>query len=136
MTTLKRTVTLTICGIDYEISYPNTGQSIDIELLKQQISNGNYDALRFSQSSLAQEQADKIDMIATFNILIPMLKTDLNTKTLFDLTEEQSDVLLQVYKEDFLNWIVPIKKAIKNPQSLINKESVNKNDQKSCNSLE
>lgn len=114
---LKRKTTLTIKSNSYEVEYPNTGQAIDIELLKLQIAGSNYDALRFGASKMAQEQADKVDMIATFNVLIPKLKEDLNTKTLFDLQEEQANELLTVYQEQFLTWFSPIKEAIRNPKA-------------------
>jgi hypothetical protein len=114
---IAHSVTITIEGIDYEIQYPNTGQQIDAELLKAKIADGNYDALRFSANPLFAEQADKIDMIATFNTLIPQLKKDLNVESLFHLSEELSDVLLKIYTEEFIPWYVEIKKAIKNPKN-------------------
>jgi len=119
---LKRSTTIVIKNNNYDVTYPNTGQSMDIALLIAKISDGNYDTLRFSTSSLLQEQADKVDMIAVFNTLIPQLKQDLTVKSLFDLSEEQSDELLVVYKEQFLTWFSPIKDAIKNPKSQIAKD--------------
>lgn len=113
---LKRSITLIIKNNSYDVAYPNTGQSIDMELLKAKIADGNYDTLRFSINPLFQEQADKIDMIAAFNTLIPTLKNDLTVRSLFDLTEEQSDELLEVYTDQFLPWFNPIKNAIKNPK--------------------
>lgn len=119
---LKRSTTLVIENNNYDVTYPNTGQSIDMELLKAKIADGNYDTLRFSINPLFQEQADKIDMIAAFNTLIPTLKNDLTVRSLFDLSEEQSDKLLKVYIEDFLPWFNPIKNAIKNPKAQIEKD--------------
>lgn len=113
---LNTTTVLNIRINEYHVKYPNTGEQIDIELLKAKIADGNYDTLRFSMNPLFQEQANKIDMIATFNILIPELKKDINVKSLFHLTEEQSDELLEVYLKQFLPWYTPIKEAIKNPK--------------------
>lgn len=119
---LSRKHTLVIKGNSYEVEYPNTGKAIDIELLKLQIAGSNYDALRFGASKMAQEQADKVDMIAVFNVLIPQLREDLNSKTLFDLSEEQSNELVEVYKTQFLPWFTPIKEAIRNPKSISKNE--------------
>lgn len=116
---MKRTATLTIKGNAYTVDYPNTGQQIDVELLKAKITEGQYDALRFSQSILCQQQADKVDMIATFTALIPQLKKDINTDSLFKLAEEESDELVKVYSEQYLPWYQEIKEAIKNPKKLI-----------------
>jgi len=115
-TVLQRSTTITIESNSYEVTYPNTGQKIDIELLKARIADGNYDTLRFSVNPLFQEQANKIDMIATFNTLIPQLKEDLTVKSLFHLSEEQSDKLLIVYNDQFLPWYSKIAIAIKNPK--------------------
>lgn len=112
----KRSVDILINKNTYTLSYPNTGQLIDIELLKAKIADGNYDVLRFSTNPLFREQADKIDMIATFNVLIPSLREDLTVKSLFELSEEEADELLNVYREQFLTWFIPIKEAIKHPK--------------------
>lgn len=116
---MKRTVTLTIKGNSYNVDYPNTGQQIDVELLKAKITEGQYDALRFSASVVCQQQADKIDMIATFSVVLPQLKKDINTDSLFKLSEEESDQLTEVYNKQYLPWYQEIKDAIKNPKAIL-----------------
>lgn len=113
---MNRTVTLDVKGNIYEIEYPNTGQQIDIELLKARIADGSYEMLRLSSNPIFQDQADRIDMIATFSILIPKLKKDLNVETFFALKEEESNVLVKVYEDTFMPWYTKIKKAIRNPK--------------------
>ena len=61
-------------------------------------------------------------MIATFTILIPQLKKDLNVKSFFDLKEEETDELLNIYSEQFIPWYVEIKQMIKNPDKNLNKK--------------
>lgn len=113
---MNRTKTLEVLNNSYVINYPNTGNQIDIELLKARISDGNYDTLRFSSNPLFTAQADMIDMIATFSVLVPKLKEDLNVKSFFDLQEEEAEHLLTVYSEQFIPWYVEIKKAIRKPK--------------------
>lgn len=113
----KRTLELNIEGNVFTIPYPNTGQQIDMELLKSKIADGQYDALRFSKNILFQVQADKIDMIATFSTLIPDLKKKLNTNSLFDISEEQSEILMTAYTNVFIPWYTEIKTAIQNPNA-------------------
>lgn len=113
---MTRVIQLEIRGNVYEITYPNTGQQIDMELLKAKIADGNYDILRFSNNPMFQQQADKIDMIATFSILIPRLKKDINVDSLFKLEEEASDELVKVYGEKFMPWYVKMKEGIRNPK--------------------
>ena len=123
---MKRTVTLTIKGNNYDVDYPNTGQQIDIELLKAKITEGQYDALRFSLSPTFTEQADKVDMVATFSVVIPQLKNDINTDSLFKLSEEESDQLTEVYNKQYLPWYQKIKEAIKNPKATLLDKEVDK----------
>ena len=118
---MNRSIKIDVRGNIYQIEYPNTGQQIDIELLKSRIADGNYDSLRFSSNPLFLLQADIIDMIATFTILIPQLKKDLNVKSFFDLKEEETDELLNIYSEQFIPWYVEIKQMIKNPDKNLNK---------------
>lgn len=119
---MNRSIKIDVRGNIYQIEYPNTGQQIDIELLKSRIADGNYDSLRFSSNPLFLLQADIIDMIATFTILIPQLKKDLNVKSFFDLKEEETDELLNIYSEQFIPWYVEIKQMIKNPDKNLNKK--------------
>lgn len=108
---MNRTLKLQVKGNEYPIDYPNTGAQIDIELLKAKIADGNYDALRFSNNPLFQKQADIIDVIATFTILTPNLKKQLNVNSFFELQEEQMNELVKVYTEQFIPWYVEIKKS-------------------------
>lgn len=119
MDKIERIKKVDIKGNIYEIKYPNTGHQIDIELLKARISDGNYDTLRMSSNPLFQMQADIIDMIATFNVLIPDLKKDLNVTSIFKLEEEATNELLEVYTKQFMPWYTQIKAAIRNPKSQI-----------------
>lgn len=113
---MNRTTTLEVLNNSYTVDYPNTGNQIDIELLKAKISDGNYDTLRFSSNPLFQAQADVIDMIATFSVLAPQLKEDMNVKSFFELQEEETDVLMKVYTEQFIPWFIKIKTTIRKPK--------------------
>lgn len=110
-------MTLEVLKNSYQIDYPNTGSQIDIELMKARMTDGSYDTLRFSVNPIFQAQADKIDMIATFSVLVPKLKEALNVKSFFDLQEEESDVLMTAYAEQFIPFYVKIKTAIRTPKA-------------------
>lgn len=117
---MNRSVKIEIKGNIYEIKYPNTGEQIDMELMKVKIANGAYDDLRFSQNPLMQQQANIIDMISTFTVLIPKLREDLNVKTFFNLEEEQTKELLDIYNNEFIPFYAEIKNAIANPKKQLN----------------
>jgi hypothetical protein len=109
---MNRTLKLQVKDNEYSIDYPNTGSQIDIELLKAKIADGNYDALRFSSNPLFQKQADVIDVISTFTILVPTLKQQLNVKSFFELQEDQMNVLIECYTSQFIPWYIEIKKSL------------------------
>lgn len=108
---LPKSVTLTIGQPgrkhDYEITYKsafNTGKLLDIEILKMQLSGDKYSVFKTSYLVSMQKQALNIDMIATFNTLIPDLKKNLTVKNFLDLDQLEFDEILKVYIEDFLPW--------------------------------
>lgn len=126
---MDRVLKLEVRGNVYDVNYPNTGQQIDMELLKAKIADGNYDILRFSNNPMFQQQADKIDMIATFSILVPQLKKDINADSFFHLTEEESDELLKVYSNQFIPWYVKLKDLIRNPKAALQDQNEDQRDE-------
>lgn len=89
---------------EYVIEFPNVGKQMDIELMKIQLSDGKFDTLKFSFNPLFNQQAVRIEAIATFVYLIPKLKTDLNVKSFLELSYEQMGFIESMYTEQFLPW--------------------------------
>lgn len=110
----NRETTITIKDNAYKVTYPTTGDQIDIELMKARIANGNYDELRLSRNPVFTAQADIIDMVATFSIMIKKLKEDMNVKSFFDLQEDQTHDLMDAYEQQYLPWYIQIKTEIQN----------------------
>lgn len=101
---LSRKITLKIIDNEYEVSYPNSGQQMDIEILKYQITNNKYDTLRFSNDLRSQKMAIWAEVVATFNILIPKLRENLMVTTMLNLEQDQANVLIDVYQKQFEPW--------------------------------
>jgi hypothetical protein len=104
MNTPSKLLPVEIGGNSYSIKFPNTGEQMDIDLLKVQLSDGKYEALKYSVNKLLADQATVIETIATFNILIPQLKKDLNVKSMRDLELGQMNQIVKVYEDEFLPW--------------------------------
>lgn len=104
MSNLNRTVTVTIGPNDYDIPFPNTGQILDIEVLKLSITRDKFEQFKFSFNPTFQKQALVAETVATFNTLIPKLKKDLAVDSMLDLPMEQMDSLVKVYQEVYLPW--------------------------------
>lgn len=114
MAIVRKTV-INVLNNEYEVKYPNTGEALDIALLKLQISE-KYDLMKFSFNPEFQKEVLKIDAMATFSILVPQLKKDLNVKSFYELEEEQMDQVIVCYVEQFLTWYEPIQAEIRNPK--------------------
>lgn len=99
-----KTLKIEIRGNSYDIKLPNTGEFIDIQGIKSRIANENYGAISNSLEYQSGFAKLLVDMIATFNVLIPELKNSLNTKSILALSMQESRELLDPYMDVFLPW--------------------------------
>ena len=87
----------------YTVKFPNSGQFIDIEILKSNLSGGSYKNL-FGSTVSAQWARYYIDTVSTFNVLLPNLIEGLNTDSILNLSMTDSMPLVREYKDKFLPW--------------------------------
>jgi hypothetical protein len=101
---LKTSIVLKVQENSYEIKHPTIGQLIDIELLKAQITNGNYGKMvgNLSQSSILS--LDMVDTFAHFRIMCPNLLNDLTVENWGDLGSLDSLDLFEAYVKQFKPW--------------------------------
>lgn len=113
---INKTVKLTFhCkGIEetYETKYPNVGQYIDIENKKIQLSNGNYAQMAASGIATMNKALDYIDAYAYFSVLIPKLIQDLGVNNFFELSTDDADEIIKVFKNDFVPWLNDINNEV------------------------
>ncbi|SEW37424.1 hypothetical protein [Chitinophaga arvensicola] len=110
-----RSVSIKIGSNDYTLHYPNTGQWIDIDVLKSQFSNGNYEKLKYSYDPGFLRSAITIDAVALLNVLVPKLKEDLTVKSLFMLDREKMDLVLEEYLVKVVPWLEQWEKLLSTP---------------------
>ncbi len=87
---------------DYEIKMPSNGQRIDIETRKLQLTRGMHKDLVMGSASSVDAYV-LVEMIATFNVLIPQLAKDINFNSLLELDALQTRSFLKAY-EDYYKW--------------------------------
>jgi hypothetical protein len=104
MTELSKKITIKIQENEYEVSFPNNGQLIDIEVMKQGLSKGTQDSLLSGLGINANLAWMTIEMIATFTILIPDLIKSLRVENLLELDPMQSKELRKVYVDVYYKW--------------------------------
>jgi len=88
---------------NYTIKFPSTGQLIDIERMKLQLTAGTHKDMLFGQPS-AQQAYLLTATIATFSVLIPQLEKDLNVKSLLELDAFQCKGIVKEYSEKYYPW--------------------------------
>lgn len=101
---LPKSVSISTSGNKYDVKFPNTGQYLDIQNIKSRLTSDL--TLNDAYSSYAYMMAE---MIATYTVMIPELKKDLNVDSISKLslfeTKELLDSYNDVYKPFFDKWM-------------------------------
>lgn len=101
----ERKKTFKILENTYTVDFPTTGGLMEIEIMKAQLSRGQYSALAENATVNSSYSRFLIDMIATFTVLLPDLKKDMNVKTISELNPLDSKKLLKIYLQEVLPWL-------------------------------
>jgi len=88
---------------EYTIDFPNNAQLIDIEASRIRMTGGTVKDM-IQGNTAAMSAYITVEAIATFEILVPKLKTDLNCKSLLNLNPQQSQSFLKAY-EKYYEWM-------------------------------
>lgn len=105
-----REITVNIAGNDYVIKLPTTGQEIDIESLKDQMTGGSHKNTLMGDN-YATDAYFSTSAIATFEVLLPDLKKDLLVKSLRDLDMSQIRPVREAWLK-YHRWIQSWKEYI------------------------
>jgi len=103
----------------YEIGYPNVGQQLDIEAMKELLSNNKYAQLASTGSKTATQLLDYIDAVSNFIVLIPAIKekmTDkdgkINIKAFVETDPNFQKRLSKAYLKYYTEFVIPLEKEI------------------------
>lgn len=100
---LQKTIVIQVDGQSYTIPILTPGQIVEIESLKSQLTDGQYGKMSQSSNLLTDSALNYVDVVSTFTVLLPDLKTNLRVKSLFDIPLTEMEVLVREYKK-FLTW--------------------------------
>jgi len=103
--TPSRVISINYKGTDYDLEFPNTGQMMDLAILKVQLSNGNYN--RISNTTLLGDKLAQfsIDTISHLTILCPELLKTLNVASYSEMEMKDMTILINIYLEKILPWM-------------------------------
>lgn len=105
---IDREITVTYNGKKFQIKFPNVGQMIDIESLKNALTGGKYGSFAASGVKSMYFILDIVDTIAFLTVMCPKLKNFITEEEDgIDYTQmkpETVKTLVTVYKEQILPW--------------------------------
>ena len=101
----ERNLLLKVRQNEYAVKFPTAGQFYDIEILKQQISHGQYNNLIQTDTIVSLDAVNMINMKAYITALCPEILKDLRCKDFDDLHIDDLHELYDVYEKELLPWI-------------------------------
>lgn len=99
----------------YRVEYPNYRQHIQIESLKQRLTNDHYHSMNETRNAISDRVMTMIDCISHFTVLIPELEKDLNV-SLLDLSPIDSMPILKCFSNQFWPWFLEWEKYLQAPE--------------------
>lgn len=97
---------------EYLVKYPNVGQQLDIENLKNLLSNGQYASYAAVGSKTSTQLLDLIDAVSYFSILIPELKEKLSVKNFTTIDPVFQKKLSKSFLNFHSNFILKVEEEI------------------------
>lgn len=111
---MERVKTFTIGKKHFSVTFPNVGQIIDMESLKQGLSSNRYGQMAASGIASNYYALDLIDMIAFYKILCPEVTRAYNIENYADLEMEVANELLEPFKKELQPWYISTLNEIQN----------------------
>lgn len=98
----------------FTVEFPNVGQLIDIESLKQALTNNRYGAMASSGVASMYEALDFVDAISFLQVCAPDVARFLDVKSYSSLTPEQMKDIFVAYKNTIKPWMDSVSVDLKN----------------------
>lgn len=110
---IEREITVEYNGKKFQVKFPNVGQLIDIESLKNALTGGKYGNFAASGIKSMYFVLDMVDTIAFLTVMCPKIKNivEENGEEFTDYTTlnpETMKGLVKLYKEQILPWYTKI----------------------------
>lgn len=107
METVKREIVAEYNGRKFIVKFPNVGQLIDIEGLKNALTGGRYGMFAASGIKSMYFVLDMVDAISFFSVMCPQLKKEVVGEQDVDYTQMNPEAvkpIVEVYRKQVLPW--------------------------------
>lgn len=103
--TPDRTLKINYKGAEHELTFPNTGQLMDLAIMKADLSKGTYNII--SNTSIMGDKLAQfsLDTIVHLTVLCPDLIKGLNIQTYSEMEVIDMKALIKIYIEEVLPWM-------------------------------
>ena len=101
---IERSKKITIGEKSFIVNFPNVGQMIDIESMKQSLTGNRYGSMASSGIASMYLALDIVDTIAFLTICVPDIAKYYNITDYSSLSSNKINTYVTVYKEQILPW--------------------------------
>jgi len=104
MEEIERVKKITVGEKVFMINFPNVGQLIDIESVKQALTNNKYGAMAASGVLNAYIILDTVDAIAFFQVCVPEFAKYYDIRNYTTMESEKIKEMVKVYRDEIKPW--------------------------------
>lgn len=91
-------------GETFIVKFPNVSEHMEIEAMKQSLTNGKYGEMVRAGVRTTDRNLDLVDAISTFSVLIPDLKARYKGASLMSIEVKDGLSIAKAYLTDYLPW--------------------------------
>ena len=100
---------------EYKLQNPTVGDLLQMELIKQELTNGRYYELSIQINAGTQSVLDYVDVESTLMVLCPIFIKEASYKSFSDLSPKDFHELLDAFVEQVVPWLRGYKDMMQAP---------------------
>ena len=117
---IQRVKRFSIGEKSFTVSFPNVGQIIDVESLKQALTGGRYGVMASSGVASMYYALDIVDAIAFLQVCVPEIAKYYDIRNYTSMSPEKVQEFVSVYQNEIKPWYDGVMKSLK--EAVINSE--------------
>ena len=112
---IERSKKFTIGKKSFVVEFPNVGQILDIESMKQALTNNRYGIMAKSDIKSMYYALDVVDAVSFLTVVAPEVGKYFNVGNYLSLSPEKVQEFVDVYQKDIYPWYAKTLEELKNP---------------------
>lgn len=103
---MERTKSFKIGQKQFTVKFPNVGQIIDLDAMKQALSGNRYGSMAASGLASAYYALDLIDAIAFYQVVCPEVGRYYDIKNYAEMELDKIEDLMKAWKDEIQPWFI------------------------------